>query len=372
MDALPTLPLVAGELPESIRRFGDPSAPDRTRLVAARGLVPLGGGDLVALLLQLEADRLGEVAQAARASLDALPDPLLAVACDAALPAVFLDALATRLSGRDERLEQIVANDATADATIARVARACAERVAERIAVNEQRVLRAPAIIESLYRNRNTRMSTVDRLVELAARHGLELKGVHTFQAHVEAIAGQLIPEPSDEAMPGDTLFAESLAADAEQDAIARDKVDGSEALKEQFKPLAVRISTMTLQEKLRLSLVGNAAARALLVRDSNKMVSMGAITSPMVTEAEAESIAHSRQVGEEILRYIGSRREWLSNYELKKALCFNPKTPVGISMNFLSHLHVADLRTLGRSRGVAAALKTAALQRAAKKSQQG
>lgn len=368
MDALPRLPLSREELPESLRRFGDPNAPAPARTMAARGVVPLKGGDLVMLLLQLAADPAAEIASSARDTLEKLPPEVVDAACDAALPASFLDALADRVESSSERLERIVANHATADVTIARIARTCPERVCERIALNEQRVLGAPAIIEALYKNRNTRMSTVDRLVELAARHGVELDGVHTYQAHVEAIRGQLIPEPSEEPLPGDGMFVEALAADGDAEAFERDAVEGTEEVRDEFLPLSLRISQMTLQEKLRLTLVGNAAARALLVRDSNRLVSMAAISSPMMTEAEAAGVANSRQIGEDVLRFIGNKREWLGNYEVKKALVFNPKTPVGVSMKFLSHLHTGDMRLLARSRGVPAALKTAAAQRVAKK----
>ena len=368
MEALPTLPLPAAALPETLRRFGDPAAPGAARTMAARGLVPLRGGDLVMLLLQLAADPDRTIAGSARESLAKVPAEVVDAACDAPLPPVFLDALVDHVESVADRLERIVANPATADVTIARIGRTCSERVAERIALNEQRLLGAPEIIEALYKNKHTRMSTVDRLVELAARHGVELHGVHTYQAHVEAISGQLIPEPADEPLPGDDLFHEALDADAEGDAIEQDVIEGTEQIREEFMPLSLRISQMTVQEKLRLTLIGNAGARALLVRDSNRLVAYAAISSPMVTEAEACGVANSRQVGDDILRFIGNKREWLSNYEVKKALVFNPKTPVGISMKFLAHLHAADLRTLARSRGVPAALKTAAAQRVAKK----
>ena len=140
--------------------------------------------------------------------------------------------------------------------------------------------------------------------------------------------------------------------------------------MKEKFKPLSMQIAGMALQDKLRLALVGSATARAILVRDPNKMVSFATVTSPTMTEAEATSIAHSRQIGEEILRYIGNKRDWLGNYEVKKALLFNPKTPIGVSMKFLSHLHVADLRGISKSRGIPSALKAAALSRLSKKGQ--
>jgi hypothetical protein len=78
----------------------------------------------------------------------------------------------------------------------------------------------------------------------------------------------------------------------------------------------------------------------------------------------EACNIAHSREVGEDILRYIGNRREWLRNYELKRALVFNSKTPVGISLRFLGHLRENDLKMLTRSRNVPSPLKSAAMQR--------
>lgn len=368
MEALPILPLPKEALPESLRRFGDPAAPAAARTMAARGLVPIKGGDLVMLLLQLAADPDPAISGAARTSLEGLPGEVLDAACEADVPPVFLDALSDRVAGSNDRLERIVANPAVASVTVARIARTCSERIAERIALNEERVLQAPEIIEALYKNKATRMSTVDRLVELAARHGVELHGVHTYAAHVEAIQGQLIPEATDEPLPGDAMFVAALEEDKDADAIDQDKVEGTEQIKEEFMPLSLRISHMSLQEKLRLTLIGNAAARALLVRDSNRMVSFAAISSPMVTEAEACGIANSRQVGEDILRFIGNKRDWLGNYEVKKALVFNPKTPVGVSMKFLSHLQTADLRVLARSRGVPAALKTAAAQRVAKK----
>jgi hypothetical protein len=97
-------------------------------------------------------------------------------------------------------------------------------------------------------------------------------------------------------------------------------------------------------------------------------MVAIAAISSPAVSEAEAARVAMSKQVSEDILRYIGNRRDWLGNYEVKRGLCFNPKTPTGISLRFLSHLRFNDLRSLARSKNVPAPLRTAAGQRVSQK----
>ena len=50
------LPLPVDQIPTSIRRFCDPAAPGPARLMAARGMVPIKGGEQVMLLLQLSAD----------------------------------------------------------------------------------------------------------------------------------------------------------------------------------------------------------------------------------------------------------------------------------------------------------------------------
>ena len=362
-----TLPLSAEQLPEGIRRFCSPETPERARQLAAKGLVPAKGGDLVAVLLQLAVDASQAIAESARATLDGVPAAVLEAACDAPLHPAFLHALARRVAD-DTLLERIVGNAATAHDTVAEIARTCSERVCERVALDEQRVLAAPHIIEALYRNKHTRMSTIDRLIDLAVRNGVTVEGIPTFEAHAQAIAGQLIPEPTEEPPPGDAIFSEAVAADDEGDAVEQDKAEGTEEVRKKYKPLAFQIAQMNFGEKLRMTLIGNAAARSLLVRDSNKIIAMATIASPQVTEAEAAGVANSRQVSEEVLRFIGNKREWVGNYEIKTSLMFNPKTPIGISMKFLSHLLISDLRMLSKSRGIPAAIKTAAAQRVAKK----
>jgi hypothetical protein len=360
-----TLPLAKEELPEKIRRFADPAAPAPAKTMAAKGLVPVKGDDLVTLLVQLAADADASIAETARTSLLGLPETALATAARAPLHPAILDALVEHVRDRSALLAELAANRATPDDTVARIARTAAESICERIAEDQQRLLKAPQIIEALYKNKNTRMSTVDRLVELAARNGVELEGVATFQAHVEAIQGELvIDEPTAEPLPDDVEFKKALDDDDDDEPIEQDQVDGSESIKDSHRSLATRIAEMTSAQKIRFTLIGNAAARAILVRDPNKLVSLAAVTSPTMSDAEAVRIASSKQVSEEVLRFIGNRREWLSNYEVKRQLCFNPKTPIGISMKFLSHLRFPDLRSLSRSKNVPASLRTAAQQR--------
>jgi hypothetical protein len=98
MEHLPALPLPGPELPEAIRRFGDPKAPTPARTMAAKGLVPVKGEQLVALLAQLSADPDAGIQQAANETLRGLPDGVLLAACESDLHGAFLDRLATAWS----------------------------------------------------------------------------------------------------------------------------------------------------------------------------------------------------------------------------------------------------------------------------------
>jgi hypothetical protein len=366
----PPLPLAIEQLPQALRRFCDPAAPAAARMMAARGMVPIKGHEQVMLLLQLASVEEAPIAEAAKDALEKLPDNVLMPACEAELPPSFLDQLAERYRELDAVQERIVANPHTHSGTVEWVALRCSERVSERIAVNEQRLLQAPKIIEALYRNKNTRMSTADRLIELAARNHVELD-IPTFKAHVAAIQGQLIPEPTAEPLPSDRDFAQALAEDDDnpEAVVAPQDAEATEdEVKEQFLPLMMRIRRMTSSEKLRMAMVGNAAARAFLVRDKDKGVAYAAISSPATGENEVVPIVNSKEVGEEVLRYIGNKRDWTKNHEIKHGLVFNPKTPVGISLRFIGHMRDDELRALSRSRNVAQPLKSAALQRLAAK----
>jgi hypothetical protein len=367
MLATPKLPIPTDAVPEQLRRFADPNAPAAAKMMAARGMVPVKGGDLVLLLVQLTVDADPGVSKSAGDTLQELPDNVLLPACEGELPAAVFHEVALRFSNHDQVLARLASNHAVADATIAKISTHCPEHITEIISVNQQRLLGAPQIIEALYKNRNTRMSTADRLIELAVRHGVELTGIPMFDELKKAIQGQLIPEPSDEALPSDEAFSKALEEDADRDAVERDKVDGSEETKEEFVPLQAKIRDMNVGEKIRMALLGNAAARSILVRDPNRVVCMAAIASPAMSESEAKNAAQSREVSEDVLRYIGKKREWLRSYEIKRHLCNNPKTPLALSMTFLGHLRRNDLRALSRSRGIPGPLKQAAKQRSKK-----
>ena len=210
--------------------------------------------------------------------------------------------------------------------------------MAELIATNEQRLLANPAIIEKLYMNKATRMSTADRILELAVRNKIELAGIPAYKEAATAIGMELIAEPSTEPTPDDVLFQETDAAaqqatvDAgEEDTHRLDEETGEEVVDDKFLPLHARLGAMTPSQKIRRAMLGTAAERLLLVRDTNRLVAAAAIKSPMIQENEVVRISASRNVCEDVLRIIALDREWTRSHQIKLNLVSQPADAVRV-----------------------------------------
>ena len=137
------------------------SAP-QTRMMAARGLLPVARPrDLLSLLYQVALDPDDKLRQAALSSAAALPDPVVRGGlADPEIDGRVLDLFAEVLAGAPAAVELIITNAATPDETMAWIAARATASEIDLIATNESRLLRAPAIIAAMYRNKNARMST--------------------------------------------------------------------------------------------------------------------------------------------------------------------------------------------------------------------
>ncbi len=127
---------------------------------------------------------------------------------------------------------------------------------------------------------------------------------------------------------------------------------------------LFVQIQAMSVSEKIGLALKGSKEARNILIRDQNRVIQMAVISSPKLTDSEVMMIANNREVNDDVLRYIASKREWVRIYPLKVALVHNPKTPLNLSMKFLPYLNLRDLSSVAKSKSLPGALAAAAANR--------
>ena len=334
--------------------------PGPGRLMAARGLVPLSSADQVAVLYQLALDSDAALAQAAQATAAALPERLLAgTLADPGIDPRVLDLFAGLVVGRPAAFDAIVLNPAVADETIALLAARADARGIDLIAQNEQRVLRHPEIIAAMYMNRRARMSTIDRVVELAVRNDVRVPGLAAWDEVARALS--LGPSAGDR---DDALIQSVLESAGDDGALAGG--DAEQILPEVERPEVERpgedredpaFEKLSVPVKIRLASIGNAAIRAKAIRSPIKIVAMTAIKAPGVRDLEVVHYAGNRNLSEDVIRHIASKREWTKLYGVRVALCRNPKTPLVEATRMLGLLRERDIQLLAKSKGVTSAL---------------
>jgi hypothetical protein len=349
--------------------------------MVAKGLAPgLGSEHLVTALYQLTFDSSSQVAADAKKSLGDLPDNVLEGTVDKEIHPLVLDMTAKLVVGRPKLIEAILLNSAVADETLVDITPKLGEKQLEILAKNERRLLRHPQLIEKLYVNPNTRMSTANRCVELAVRNNVELK-LPAYKEIAKAIGMSPVEEdPIDRALAeeeSNVKFASVYSHTKDRRAEDAEAEEGEGEAEEDEEGgeggrgggARTRVEQLSVPEKIRLATMGNVFHRTVLLRDSNKLVAMAAIKSPLVTEIEVARASKNPSTPEDVLRYIGRQREWLKLYQVKSNLVSNAKTPLSVSLKLVSHLRKKELRALSRSKNVAAALRNAAQARLKKKS---
>jgi hypothetical protein len=340
-------------LSKQAERYARQDAPRDTRLMAARGALPLPAIELATVLFALTHDPDAEVKSTARDSLENLPATITnAVLSGATHPAV-LSFFAECRKNEVEQLEMIALNPATDDATITNLAASPHKKIVEIISNNQERMLRAPEIVDALGSNPLTGRAVIERILNFIGAGDV-----------VENLDGRR----------DDTTITDQEAEAAlravlgdEMSDIARQLVEESgdevtdQQMAEQIKEgtLFQLVQQMSVFQKIQIGRMGNKEARGLLVRDRNKLVAISVATSPKITESEILSIAQSRNVCDEVYRVIATSRHWTRSYQVKQALATNPKCPQGMAMKFVNYLQDKDLRVLMRSRDVSKNIST-------------
>ena len=231
------------------------------------------------------------------------------------------------------------------------------KRLIDIISNNQERMLRASEIVEALGANPLTGRAVIERILSfLGASPDQEEddefgKLTELSESQTEAALRAVLGEEFGE-------LAQRFAKETDEE-IDEEKVSGN---------LYGAIQKMTVVQKVKLARMGNKEARALLVRDRNKIVACAAISSPKISDSEVLSFAQSRNVADEILRLISRNRDWTRSYQVKLALATNPKCPQQAAMKFLNYLQDRHLTNIMRSRDVPATISTHARRILSKK----
>ncbi|HEY6838096.1 MAG TPA: hypothetical protein VI389_05065 [Geobacteraceae bacterium] len=129
----------------------------------------------------------------------------------------------------------------------------------------------------------------------------------------------------------------------------------------DEFKSKYQLAQSMGVADKIKMALTGDKEWRTLLLKDSNKLVNGSVVKNPRITEAEVLGITKSVVQNEEILRIICMNKEWIKNYNIRKALALNNKTPLPSALRFLSTLTEKDLASIAKSKNISSVISTQA-----------
>jgi hypothetical protein len=330
------------------QKYARRDAPREVRLMASRGALPLQPVELATVLFALMHDEDAEVKATARDSLESLPDGVTASVLTAPVHPALLDHLARTHGNHEAQLEKIALNPAAADATLAYLAARPFKRVVEIVANNQQRLVRAPSIVDALGANPLTGRSMIERILTF-----LGLPTQTEEEELDEPIEAEEISEEEARAAL-EVVLGESFASLVDE---RDEEIDETEL--EQGGSLYSLIQNLSVFQKIKIWRRGNKEARSLLVRDRNKIVAMAAVTSPKITENEMITIAASRSVCDEVIRVVCRNKDVTKNYQVKLALATNPKTPHASAMKFVNYLQDRDLRALMKSKDVSTVIST-------------
>ncbi len=336
------------DLGEILQRILSGAAPLPVRSAAARGALPLPRAVLARLYLHLRRDADEGVRHDAEVSLGELtPDVLVDILGDPTCDPVVLEHFAP-IAARDEKLAERVAFHANTNGNaLSILAAEGSASVLDLVLTNQERLLTTPGLVDRLSMNPALRGDQRGKLLDLIDRF---FSG-EVERATVAAGPGAEAAEAIDIAQVArilevnvGELFAASEIMDAEEFAQSENPV---------VRSAYNRILTLNTAQKAILAMKGGREERVILVRDTNKIVSLSVLKNPRMTDGEVESIAAMRSVSDEILRNIGINREWSKNYGVIANLVRNPRTPPSISTNFVSRLNTKDLKSIGGDRNV-------------------
>lgn len=162
-------------------------------------------------------------------------------------------------------------------------------------------------------------------------------------------------------AAPVPALSEASEAQDESPDEYPDDEENLIDEEGEQFLSKFKIAQLMGIGEKIKMALTGDKEWRSILVKDSNKLVSGSVVKNPRMTENEVLQLIKSGIQNDEIMRLICSNKEWIKNYQIRKSLIENSRTPVQNSMRYLATMGEKDLAGFAKSKNISSVVSTMA-----------
>src|SRR5918993_1872444 len=381
----------------AVRAILNGTAPPQARMAAASGMLPLPQSDLLEVLVNLRQEDDPQIVEAATETLaEQDADDLLAAATNDETSPTVLDYLAT-LPGEHKQIhEAVILNRNTSDRAIANLASGTQEgSLLELISLNQQRLVRFPAIIDAILKNDGRSAEASRRARETKREFFEKERGAQQIAQELRARGNSAAAEFFESADLGEGFSAEDAWLIASHIEVSDADLDNSWLPAERYEELIEtsaeraanfakvleherlemgevpaervslirRIMFLNARDRMKLAMKGDREARGILIRDSNRMVAVAVINNPRVTDQEVENIAAMRTVADEVLRLIALNRAWARSYPIIHNLVRNPRTPIPTAITTLPRIRTRDLQQLTQNRNVSEAVRRQALR---------
>ncbi len=368
-------------------------APRPARLAAASGMLPLAQADLLEVLVALRKSEEAEISAAATETLSTQDNADLLNAAKAIDTSPEVLSYLGGVTATREIHEAVILNKNTPDPAIVQLSSTTADgSLLELITHNQQRLVRAPKIIDAILQNaarsaeaerraRETQTEFFEKergakqiagelrargktaaaeffeSAELTTIHGeLSLEDAWLIAEHIEVSDAEL----DDSWLPSERYDEEDTAvlAAAMEKVIEQETLTAGADLAPERVSLIRRLMLMNARDRMKLARKGDREARSILIRDSSRMVAAAVINNPRITDQEAENIATMRTVADEVLRLMAMNRNWARSYTIIHNLVRNPRTPIPTVINILPRIRTKDLQNLAQNRNVSDAIR--------------
>jgi hypothetical protein len=338
-----------------IQKIDKGELPTAFMMFAAQGMLPLEQEEMVAVLAHLSQHSSAEIAEVAKNTIAEQPSKVLVAFArsENAEPRQLLEL--SRVSSDPAVLEAVVRNRQTEDEAIEELARRVGGSLQEVIVINQERIIRHPAILDALLENPAVTPDVKRRALEHRDEFFDKVKVREAIKASPELLA-ELDLDDGVDTGPIEELLDKAENEVQEADTLVLPAESDGKKLS-----LWKEIAEMTVAQRVQVAFKGGKTARGILIRDRNKLVCTAVVRSPRITETEIEAFSAMRNIEDEVLRIIATKREYTSKYPIVLNLVRNPKVPVGVVMPLISRLTLKDMKSLASDKGISEAVRVQA-----------
>jgi hypothetical protein len=315
-----------------VARIVKTGAPRDAQLAAARGALPLSGKDLLTVLFFLCRSSDAEIKKLAMKTLREMPETILTPTLkDDSLHPQLIDLLVRARMSDSELMGAVIMHPATTPKTCLYLAGKASSAVLERLAGHQNLLYQHPELVEAIIAN-----PAAEKILKfkLGWQEPTQMSPADSGQEVAEDAAGEVDEKVKRDEERSQTEI-EALMEEADREGLSKYQI----------------AMDLTVSEKIKMGLTGDKEWRSIMMKQSNKLIQGAVMKNPRISDGEVLMVAKAKTSSDDLIRIILLNKDWVKNYEIKKALLAHPKTPPPKALRFVSFMTMKDIKELAKSK---------------------